>query len=506
MRLQAVTQTLQLLILLRLDFGRGDLGPQFDDAGKILDGHSGLRQILQFLDAGRDLHQLAAQNGQTFVVLILRILVQHTQLQFVVIPLLLQLCQLGDLLAAQIYIGAGFVQQVDGLVRQEAVGDVALRQHHALAGNFGRNGHTVEFRIGLGNALHDLAGFLNGRFCHGDRLETALQRGVFLNVFAVFRKGRSTDHLDLASGKGGLQDVGSIHTAFRVTGTHQIVDFIDDEDDIAALLDLADQALHTAFKLATELGTGHKGSQIQQEHFLIPQLVGHFPGGDPLGKTFRNSGLTDTGLTDETGIVLLAAVQNLNHTLGFHITADDFIQLSGLCSTGQVHTVAVQELVFVLFLLGMLSLTLLFFLLGSRTIGQIAACTAHAAKQLVQQREGCGLGIHLVIIVLVGIIHLTEEIAHLIAQHIEIFLRNAHLSDGLIDLGNAQTAGALQAVAFVQGSTVFNFGNKDNCNIFLTFCAEFRLHKSPLLSQGNSFWAQYSIPLTQKEKQIMNIP
>ena len=46
-------------------------------------------------------------------------------------------------------------------------------------------------------------------------------------------------------------------------------------------------------------------------------------------------------LTDEAGVILLAAIQNLDHTLGFHITADDLIQLAGFCATGQIHAVRI---------------------------------------------------------------------------------------------------------------------------------------------------------------------
>ena len=106
------------------------------------------------------------------------------------------------------------------------------------------------------------------------------------------------------------------------------MDFIDNQNDIAALLDLPDQALHTAFKLAPELGTGNQSGQVQQEHLFVPQFVGDFTGSNPLGKTFGNGGFANAGLANQAGIVLLPAVQNLNHPLRLHIPADDLIQFS----------------------------------------------------------------------------------------------------------------------------------------------------------------------------------
>ena len=186
----------------------------------------------------------------------------------------------------------------------------------------------MELSIGLRHALHDLAGFLDGGLCHGHGLETAFQCGILFDILAVFIEGRGADDLNLTPGQSRLQNIRRIHTSFGIACAHQIVDLVDDQDDVSALLDLTDQALHTALELAPELGACHQGSQIQQENLLIPELEGHISFGDPLGKAFRNGGLADTRFADQAGIVFLTAVQNLNHTLCFHIPANDLIQLA----------------------------------------------------------------------------------------------------------------------------------------------------------------------------------
>ncbi len=56
------------------------------------------------------------------------------------------------------------------------------------------------------------------------------------NVFPVLGERGSADDLDLPPGKGRFQDVGGIHGAFGVSGTHQIVDLVNDQDDVAASL------------------------------------------------------------------------------------------------------------------------------------------------------------------------------------------------------------------------------------------------------------------------------
>ena len=201
---QSVRKALHLLVFLSLDFGGGNFGPQFDDAGQILHGDCRQGLLFQLLDLGGKLAKPAADGSHPFKILVFGILVQHPKLQLIIIPLFAKLCQLGKLFAAQIDIGTGFVQQVDGLIRQEAVGDIPLRQHNTLTGNFGRNGDAVIFGIGFGNALQNLAGFFQGGFRHGNRLKTPLQSSVLFDILSVFGMGGGTDDLNIPPGKRGL--------------------------------------------------------------------------------------------------------------------------------------------------------------------------------------------------------------------------------------------------------------------------------------------------------------
>ena len=123
---------------------------------------------------------------------------------------------------------------------------------------------------------------------------------------------------------------------------------VNDQDDIACLADLLDKPLHAAFELAPELGAGHQGRQIQQIDLLIPQLEGHLPGSDALGQALGYGGLAHARLTDEAGVVLLAAVQDLHHPLDFFFPADDGIQLALPGPAGKVNAVVIQKLAFFL--------------------------------------------------------------------------------------------------------------------------------------------------------------
>ena len=203
--------------------------------------------------------------------------------------------------------------------------------------------HTVIGFVVLCNAVQHLNGFVYGRLIDRYRLETAFQCRILFDIFAVFFKGGGTNNLYFPTGECRLQDICCIHGTLRISGTYQIVHLIDKQNDVAFLLHLCQQALDTAFKLSAELGTGNQRSQIQQVYLLIFQMHGNVSGVDPQSNSLGNCRFADTGFTDQTGIVLGAAGENLNHPCNFLIPSNDCVQLA-LCGTaGQVRAVIAQE-------------------------------------------------------------------------------------------------------------------------------------------------------------------
>ena len=83
---------------------------------------------------------------------------------------------------------------------------------------------------------------------------------------------------------------------------------VDDEDDIAELFDLVDEALHPALKLAAELRARDKRRQIEQPDFFALQFIRHIPRRDLLREALCHSRLADARLADQAGVVLLPAV------------------------------------------------------------------------------------------------------------------------------------------------------------------------------------------------------
>ena len=88
---------------------------------------------------------------------------------------------------------------VNRLVRQKPVGDVTVGQLHGrLDGLVGELG-LVMLLVFVAEALQNLDGVLNGRRLDLDGLETAFQRGVLLDVFAIFVQRGRADALHLAA-------------------------------------------------------------------------------------------------------------------------------------------------------------------------------------------------------------------------------------------------------------------------------------------------------------------
>ena len=90
----------------------------------------------------------------------------------------------------------------------------------------------------LNNLLVDVSTFnepTENRYGLGDRglldknlLETTLKGSILLNVLAVFGEGSSSDAVELAAGKRGLEHVGRVHSAFAgATGAHEQVHLVD---------------------------------------------------------------------------------------------------------------------------------------------------------------------------------------------------------------------------------------------------------------------------------------
>ena len=259
--------------------------------------------------------------------------------------LLLQRLQVGGgALRLHTHLRGGLVHQVDSLIRQETVVDIPAGEGYGGLQRLIGDGQLVVSFVLIPQALQNGHGVLGRGLAHGDGLEPALQRGILLDVLAVLVQGGCADDANLTTAQSGLDDVGGVHSALGAACANDGVELVDEQDHVAVLLHLVQRVLDTLLKLAAVLGTGHHAAEVKAQQLLVQQLLRHVGTGDALGKTLGDGGLADAGLTDQHGVVLGAAGQNLHHTLNFLIAADDRIQLALTGGFGQVAGEFLQRL------------------------------------------------------------------------------------------------------------------------------------------------------------------
>ena len=188
---------------------------------------------------------------------------------------------------------AGLVDEVDGLVGQEAVRDVAVghvgRRDEGLVGDL----DGVELLVDLAQALQDLDG-------HGDRglvdlhgLEAALEGGVLFDVLAVLVDRGGANGLELAAREHGLQDRRGVDGAFGRARADQRVDLVDEQDDVPARADLLEHLLQALFEVAAVARPRDERAEVERVELLVRERDGHLVGDDALGQSLDDGGLAD---------------------------------------------------------------------------------------------------------------------------------------------------------------------------------------------------------------------
>ena len=90
------------------------------------------------------------------------------------------------------------IHKVDGLIRQETVGNIPVGKGSRSHKGAVRDLHTVEYFIAFLQTTQNGNGVLNCRLIYHNRLETTLQRRVLLNVLTVLVKSGCSDTVELA--------------------------------------------------------------------------------------------------------------------------------------------------------------------------------------------------------------------------------------------------------------------------------------------------------------------
>ena len=241
---------------------------------------------------------------------------------------------------------AGLVDEVDRLVRQEAVGDVAVREHRRRHQGVVLDAHAVVHLEALAQAAEDRDRVLDGRRIDGHRLEAALQGRVLLDVLAVLVERGGADAVQLAAREHGLEQVARVRRALGLAGADDGVELVDEEQDAPlALLDLVEHGLQALLELAAVLGAGEQRAHVEREDGAVLEPLGHVAAHDALGQAFDDGGLAHARLADQHGVVLGLARQDADHPPDLGVAADHRIELVAPRLGHEIDAVLLQRLV-----------------------------------------------------------------------------------------------------------------------------------------------------------------
>ena len=241
------------------------------------------------------------------------------------------------------------VDEVDRLVGQEAVGDVAVRQRRGRDERRIGHAHAVVLLVLLLEAAQDRDRVLDRGLADEHRLEAPRQRRVLLDVLPVLVERRRADAVQLAAGKRRLQEVRGVHRAFALAGPDQRVHLVDEQDDAARRgRDFLQHRLEALLELAAVFRAGDEGAHVEGEELLLLQRLRHVAVDDPQRQALDDRGLADAGLADEDGIVLGAPGQDLDGAADLLVAADHRVELAVARRLGEVAGVFLQRLVGIL--------------------------------------------------------------------------------------------------------------------------------------------------------------
>ena len=240
-----------------------------------------------------------------------------------------------------------FIYQVDGLVRQETVGNVAV-------GKDGRgnecailNTHAVMYFIALFQAAQDANRVLDRWLIDHNGLETTLQSSIFLNVLAVLIQGGCANAVQFAPCQHRFQHVRGVHGTFSSACSHEGMQFVNKKDNATfGARYLLEDGFQTFLKLASVLSSCDECTQIEGHYLFVGQRFWHITAHDTLGQPFNNSGFADARLTNQYRIILGAATQYLDDAPDLLITPNDRIKLALPGQFSEVASILFKRLVF----------------------------------------------------------------------------------------------------------------------------------------------------------------
>ncbi len=135
--------------------------------------------------------------------------------------------------------------------------------------------------------------------------------------------------MQVAARERGLEHVGGVDRTFCATGTHQRVQFVDEEDDRAArTCDLLEDGFEPLLEFAAVLRTREQCAHVERHDALVLEALGYIPRDDAVGEPLDDGGLAHTRIADQHRVVLAPTGQHLHHAADLGVPANDGVELA----------------------------------------------------------------------------------------------------------------------------------------------------------------------------------
>ena len=273
--------------------------------------------------------------------------------------------------------GRRLVDEVDRLVRQEAVGDVAVGERRRGDDRGIGDAHAMVRLVPVLQPPQDRDRVLDRRLGDEHRLEAPRERRVLLDMLAIFVERGRADAMQFAARQCRLEQVRSVHRPVRLARANQRVHLVDEQDDAARRRgDLVQNALEALLEFAAIFCAGDKRAHVEREQLLVADRFRHVAVDDAQSETLHDGRLADPGLADQHGIVLGAPRQHLNGAADLLVAADHRVELAVARSVGEIAGVLLQRVILVL---------------GARRIGR-AAFADVVDRRVEGLRRDAGVG------------------------------------------------------------------------------------------------------------------
>jgi len=234
------------------------------------------------------------------------------------------------------------VHEVDGLVRQPAVADIAHGERDGLAQRIVRDVQAVVRLEPFAQTAQDQQALLRRGLCNAHGLKAPLERRVLFDILAVLLERRRADDLQLVAPECGLENVRRVDRALGRARADDRVQLVDEENHIPRSLHLVQDALDALFKVAAVLCAREHGRQVHTHNTLVAQVLGHVAVRNALRQPLGHRRLADAGLADEHGVILAAAREDLDGALDLPVATDDRVHLPAGCQLREVAAVLVE--------------------------------------------------------------------------------------------------------------------------------------------------------------------